>query len=124
MGSRSTSLGNFIRRHREKAGMSQAALGRAIGVPASTVMRLERGEVEAPDPDKLGRLADVLVVDPEDLFGRYPAPDRLPAPTPYLRAKFGHLPADALAEAQRLFAELEAEEQRAKKGGRRGKRAR
>ena len=118
-------LAKTIRRHREAAGLSQAALAREIGVPPSTVFRLELGEIAAPDPDKLQRLAAALSIDPEELFARYPAPDRLPEVVPYLRAKYG-MSAAAVAEAERFFSELEAREQnkQPKKGGRRGKRSR
>ena len=116
-------LGNRVRRHREAAALSQGALARAIGVPTSTVLRLERGEVEAPDPDKLHRLAAALQIDPEELFAHYPAPERLPEFAPYLRAKYG-MSAEAVAEAERFFAELERRTPPKPKGGRRAKRAR
>lgn len=117
----STSLAETIRRHREAAGLSQLALARMIGVPASTVFRMERAEVEAPDPDKLQRLAAALEIDPEELFSQYPAPERLPEFAPYLRAKYG-MSAEAVAEAEQFFAGLAEREK--PKGGRRGKRAR
>lgn len=116
------SLADAIRRHREAAGLTQAALAREIGVPASTVFRLERAEIEAPDPDKLARLATALGIDPEALFAKYPAPERLPAFAPYLRAKYG-MSADAVAEAEQFFAALEKREKR-KRRRRRAKRAR
>lgn len=120
------SLAETIRRHREAAGLSQLALAKKVGVQASTVFRLERGEVEAPDPDKLQRLAAALEVDPEEFFALYPAPERLPEFAPYLRAKYG-MSADAVKEAEDFFADLEKRSQpkpKPGKGGRRAKRAR
>jgi transcriptional regulator with XRE-family HTH domain len=119
-------LARSIRHHREAAGLSINALARAAGLPPSTVLRFEAGEYEAPDPDKLERLAGALGVDSEEFFAHYPAPERLPDFAPYLRAKFG-MSKDAVAEAEQFFAELEAREKRKKgpkKGGRRGNRAR
>lgn len=114
------SLARVIRRHREAAGLSQSALAQAIGVPASTVMRLERADVAAPDPDKIERIAAALSIEPEELFAEYPASDRLPDFAPYLRAKYG-MSAEAVTEAEQFFAELAKKE---KKGGPRAKRAR
>lgn len=119
-----TRLASYIRRHREAAGLSIRGLARASGMQPSTVLRLERGEVETPDPDKLERLAGVLEIDPEELFARYPAPEGLPEMTPYLRAKFG-MSKEAVAEAEAFFAELDKRHGKKgkTKGGRRGKRA-
>ncbi len=120
------SLAKSIRRHREAAGLSINALARAAGLPPSTVLRFEAGEYEAPDPDKLQRLAVALGTDPEEFFAHYPAPEKLPEFAPYLRAKYG-MSAEAVAEAEQFFAELEAKQQRKQKrskGGRRGNRAR
>lgn len=114
------SLAQTIRRHRERAGLSQQALAKKIGVPASTVMRLERGDIAAPDPDKLERLAAALQIEPEELFAQYPAPEKLPDMAPYLRAKYG-MSASAVTEAEEFFAELAKKD---KHGGRRAKRAR
>jgi len=109
-------LGATIRRHREKAGLSQLALAKQIGVPASTIFRLEKGEFGRPDPEKLARLAEVLGIEAEELYALAPYPE-LPEMAPYLRAKYG-MSAEAIAEAEEFFAELE---QRDKQGGRRGK---
>jgi transcriptional regulator with XRE-family HTH domain len=110
-----TKLGVAIRRHREKAGLSQQALAQKIGVPASTVFRLEKGEFGMPDPDKLGRLAEALGIEAEELYALAPYP-RLPEMGPYLRVKHG-MSEEAVAEAESFFAELKKRD----KGGRRGK---
>jgi transcriptional regulator with XRE-family HTH domain len=52
----STTLGKAIQRARERAGMTQAALAKALGVPQGVVARLETGG--RPDP----RLSTVLAV--------------------------------------------------------------
>jgi len=109
-------LGAAIRHHRQAAGLSQLALANQIGVPASTVLRLERGEFNRPDPEKLARLAEALEIEAEELYALAPYPD-LPEMAPYLRAKYG-MSEEAVAEAEEFFADLE---QREKHGGRRGK---
>lgn len=116
------SLAETIRRHRERAGFSQQGLAKEIGVPASTIFRLERAEVEAPDPDKLERIATALEIEPEELFAKYPAPEKLPDMAPYLRAKYG-MSAEAVAEAEQFFSSLTGRDEQKKKR-RRAKRAR
>ncbi len=113
-------LGAAIRRHRKKAGLSQSALANAIGVPASTVFRLENGEFGMPDPEKLARLADALGIEAEELYALAPYPD-LPDMGPFLRALFG-MSDEAVAEAEEFFAALKTRDKGA--GGRGGKRRR
>jgi transcriptional regulator with XRE-family HTH domain len=101
-------LGRYLRKAREAKGLSQAALGRAIGVPASTVMRLERGTIGLPDPAKLHRLARELDLEVEELMVRHPAVKQgLPGFPVYLRAKYG-MSEEAIAEAEAFFSELAA----------------
>lgn len=100
--------------------MRRSELARAVGVPDSTILRLERGEIDAPNPNLLERVGVALELEPEDLFVAYPAPERLPNMAPYLRAKFG-MSDEAVAEAEQFFADL-AEKDR--KGGCGAKRAR
>ncbi len=86
-------LGAFIRTAREAEGLSQKRLGEAVGVPNSTILRLERGENLTPRPDLLSDLADVLGIELADLFALadYAAPRQLPTLTPYLRTKYRDL---------------------------------
>jgi len=120
-------LGAFVKKKRLAKGLSQEQLAAEVGIPHSTVSRIEAGKFDAPRPDKLGRLADALGVNYRDLFALagYATPAGLPEPAPYLRAKYRHLPDSAIAEAERFFAELETRYQQGSKpkGGRRGKRA-
>jgi transcriptional regulator with XRE-family HTH domain len=114
-----TKLGAAIRRHREAAGLTQLALANQIGVPASTIFRLEKGEFGRPDPNKLARLAEALGIEAEELYALAPYPE-LPEMAPYLRAKYG-MSAEAVAEAEAFFAELK---KRDRKGGQHGNRRR
>lgn len=52
-------LGARIREARERAGLSQAALGEAVGVRAPTVFRWERDQI-TPELPRIARLAEVL----------------------------------------------------------------
>jgi len=118
-------LGEVIRERRHAKGLSLERLADQIGMTHSSISRIETGKFEAPRPDKLGQLAAALDVPYEELFALagYATPAGLPEPAPYLRAKYRHLPDEALAEAETFFAELEARYEKTPKGGRRGKRA-
>lgn len=99
-------LGAFIRQHREAAGLSMSGLAERARVNRSTIMRWEEG-ARTPGAAELAKLARALDVDFEDLFALagYVSPLGLPTVAPYLRTKYG-LSGDALAEAERMFAEL------------------
>ena len=105
-------LGAYIARHRQERGLTQEALGEAVGVSDTTILRLERGDFGRPDPDKLTRIAHALGLEAEDLFAlaRYTAGDGLPGFGPYLRAKFGDdLPPHARRELEQYFEWLRSE---------------
>lgn len=102
----SKQLGAFIKRHRTAAGLSQEALGAEVGLPGSTIFRLEGGEFKAPSPEKLQRLAAALNVGVEDLFALagYTTPTDLPEFQVYLRTKYaGELPAKARKELEDYY---------------------
>lgn len=91
-------LAAFIRRTREQSGLSQAGLARTAGIPRTTLIHIETGELGTPDPAKLQRIARALDIDAEDLFALadYASPSKLPTFGPYLRARWGdELPPEA-----------------------------
>lgn len=94
----------YITKHRKLRGLSQPALAEAVGASRSKVFYWESGEY-LPKATDLQPLAEALGVAYEDLFAvaGYTSPKSLPAPTPYLRAKFPDAPKKALAEAERFF---------------------
>lgn len=102
-------LGAVIRTARKTVGLSQLGLGEEVGVPNSTILRLERGEILNPRPDLLADIANVLQVDLADLFALagYSAPRQLPNLQPYLRTKYRDLGERDIAEitkyAERLM---------------------
>ena len=97
----------FIAAARRERGLSMAQLAERVGVTKSNVHYWESGE-GLPKATVLEPLAQALGVSYEDLFALagYAHPEGLPAFRPYLRAKYGALPDDALAEAEAFFDEL------------------
>jgi transcriptional regulator with XRE-family HTH domain len=104
------SLGEVLRHLREQAGLSVRALSAASGVDIANISRTERGEA-TPKRDSLLRLAKALNVDPADLLtlAGYATGEALPSFTPYLRTKYGHLPAAKRRELSEFFERIEAE---------------
>lgn len=92
-------LGVLIRKHRKDIGFSIRQLAAEIDVRDTTVLRLERGELAAPSPEILTRLAEALSVPLSDLYAAigYSVPNDLPSPALYLRAKYPDLSAKELS---------------------------
>lgn len=104
-------LAAAIKRHRKAKGLSQPELARAVGVPDSTIYRLERGEFKLPKPEKLQRIARVLDVEFEQLFelAGYDAPG-LPEVPVYLRRKFDDLSDEGAAKVERYIERIRKQE--------------
>lgn len=66
---------NCLKNARGKSGMSQKSLGDAVGVSDRTIARWENG-ITYPREDDIGRLAQVLNVDPKTLLSNPPLPRR------------------------------------------------
>jgi transcriptional regulator with XRE-family HTH domain len=99
--SASSTLGQYLEQGRQNAGLSLRQLAAASDIPMSTVNRLLKDEVESPSAEHLQQLANVLELDPAEVFafiGVTP-PQGLPSVAPYLRAKY-KLSGDALSEAE------------------------
>lgn len=60
-------LGENIKAHRDRLGMTQEELGSKIGVTKMTVSQWERGMM-SPKVEKIRRLADIFMVSPADLM--------------------------------------------------------
>jgi len=102
-------LGSHISKARASREMTQRDLAAAAGVTASTILHLERGDFNRPDPDKLQRVAQALELEVEDFFtlAGYTPQDGLPSLGPYLRKKYeGELSAADRKKLERFFQEL------------------
>jgi transcriptional regulator with XRE-family HTH domain len=106
----------FITAHREKLGLSQNQIAKQIGTSRSSVHYWESGEW-LPGVVQLEPLARALGVSYEDLFvlAGYTHPKGLPSNEVFLRTMFPRASKRKLAEAERIYAELEAEEERREK---------
>lgn len=82
------------------------------GIPRSTIDRIERGEIARPRPDVLTAVAKALMIPIADVYAtvHYSAPHDLPSFAPYLRVRYGDLPADAINELTWYFEQLAARE--------------
>ena len=121
MPSKHPQFATFVTAHREQQGLSKADLAVEVGVTKSNVHYWESGE-GLPMANVLEPLARALKVSYEDLFALagYTHPEGLPEPEPYLRVLYPGITKRKLTEAKRLFAELDAEEEkRTKRKGRR-----
>jgi len=62
-------LGNYVRDHREKAGLTQREVGRAVGLSANAVSAIELGRNPIP-PERYRSFADVFSI-PHKVFAKY-----------------------------------------------------
>jgi transcriptional regulator with XRE-family HTH domain len=103
-----TTLGGYLRLAREHHQLTLRNVEQITGVPRNSLSQLENDRTERPDPAVLHKLADAYQVDVTDLFafiGVTPT-TTLPSLAPYLRARYGYLPPDAIAEANRRLQAL------------------
>ena len=70
------SLGDRIRELRERDKISQTELAAQIGISASTLSRIEKGEIESPGSDIVVKVAQVFRVSTDFLLGVTDYPDR------------------------------------------------
>jgi transcriptional regulator with XRE-family HTH domain len=101
-------LGNYLRQARRSKGLTTEELATSSGVNRTTVVRLEAGSLTEPKAGTLTAVAEALRVPLADVFAQanYVAPAELPSFTPYLRAKYGELPEDAVRQMERYFTRL------------------
>jgi predicted RNase H-like HicB family nuclease/DNA-binding Xre family transcriptional regulator len=60
-------IGEIIRFHRGRRGWSQEKLAERAGMAATSIVRLENGEIERPRVGSLNKIAGALEIDPRDL---------------------------------------------------------
>jgi transcriptional regulator with XRE-family HTH domain len=111
-------LSKLLTRLRERSGLSLRDVEEQTGLSRANLSRLEHGTYAKPAPETLRRLAQVYGVDASELLtaAGYTAKqaEALPSLRPYLRAKYGHLSADARREVQAFIEQLEAEQTEAR----------
>src|SRR4051794_32609018 len=66
--------GERIRRSRERAGMSSAELARDAEISEETMRRIERGDVARPQDRTIGRIAEILSLEPTVLWDDFEEP--------------------------------------------------
>jgi transcriptional regulator with XRE-family HTH domain len=81
------SFGPLLRERRTRAGLSQAALARAVGVNSGYISRLEAGERAAPSQELVLAIGGALNLPPEQA-------DHLLAAAGFLPATLARLPSD------------------------------
>ena len=106
-------VGALVQRLREQAGLSMGELAEASGIDKASISRIERGEFIKPKEETLTAIAEALGTDPADLLSAagYTSPTTLPSFRPYLRTKYGHLPADKLAQLEAIFQDISQEQE-------------
>lgn len=101
-------LGAFLRQARHSKGLSTRQLSRQTGVDQSLVVRIEGGQLKNPRANTLAAMATALELSVSDVYALadYLPPTELPSFMPYLRAKYGELPAEAVEQLERSFTRL------------------
>jgi transcriptional regulator with XRE-family HTH domain len=99
-----TDLGSYIKHQRQRKGLSLRALGELTSIDAPSIGRMEQGEIRAPAPDRLVRIARALEVNVQDLYALagYKITEGLPEFQTYLRTKYD-MPAGAINELEQFF---------------------
>ena len=96
----------LIAERRKAAGLTMEQLAAELGVAKSAVHYWESGR-SVPATSQLEPLAQALGTSFEDLFAATGySRQGLPTFAPYLRARYGALPDEALAEAEQFFEQL------------------
>ena len=87
----SVSFGDFVRRAREQAGLTQSRLGQLIGKSPTTIRSWEHGRTNPADPGAVSAMAAVLGLDENDLLGQAGFEEAQPATAPTARQELSSL---------------------------------
>ena len=101
MTDQTSALGRTIAQARQAQQLTAYEVARRTGiVHRATVQRIESGEITRPRPETLQRLAEVLDLPLDDLLvlAGYVQAQELPDFEPYLRARHGDLPEEAISQ--------------------------
>ena len=87
----SVSFGDFVRRAREQAGLTQSRLAQLIGKSPTTIRSWEHGRTNPADPGAVTAMAAVLGLDENDLLGQAGFEEAQPAHAPNARQELSSL---------------------------------
>lgn len=98
-------LGDLLRSARQAAGLSVRQAANESGVSSGAISLLEQGKMRSTSIPRLMSLAETYGVEPLGIIevAGYDLAPALPEFTPYLRAKYTQLPAEAHAELTDAF---------------------
>jgi transcriptional regulator with XRE-family HTH domain len=101
-------FGDYIRRHRKQQKLTSRGLAERADIDIATVVRLEQGKYRTPRPKTLEGLSSALELPLADVFAMadYVLPYDLPTMTPYLKARYGFLPEEAISSLDAYFRTL------------------
>jgi transcriptional regulator with XRE-family HTH domain len=110
-------LGRIFNQARRARKLSLRALDEQAGVSYGWLGRLERGQMRAPAPSKLTRVAEVLDIPPEriDLITRGRVSRDLPPIRTYFRAKYQLQPLE-IKQIEELFDQIRRDRPEGQKG--------
>ncbi|MFI5709017.1 helix-turn-helix domain-containing protein [Kribbella sp. NPDC051620] len=101
-------LAVIIKNARREKGYSASELARRAGLQPSTVTRLEAAQLQHPLPETLVAIGRVLNLPASDLYVclDWMPKEQLPRFAPYLRAKYGDIPAEDVAKLEGQFLQV------------------
>lgn len=101
-------LGQMLKARREELGLSTRMLAKLAEINQATVVRFEAGDILAPHPDKLSRIAKALSLSGTDVYALadYLVPTDLPSLRPYLMTKYSRLLDEDISKIEELLARL------------------
>lgn len=101
-------LADLIRDRRLALGISGSELARRAGIDKGLLTLLDQRKIKQPRVDTLRALASALEIPLGDIYSATNwLPDTaLPSLRPYMRAKYEHLPDEAVAEVEAVINKL------------------
>jgi transcriptional regulator with XRE-family HTH domain len=97
---------NLLGQKRKESGLSVNEVARRANVDPGTVWGIEQGMIVTPRAESLMAIGGVLGILPADLFATvgWLTADELPTIGPYLRAKYGDVPDEAIEDIENHIA--------------------
>ena len=101
-------LAYILRLRRQQLGWSSAELARRAGVDKGLLTKLDQRQIANPRIETIRALARALDIPLADLYAvtNWLPEEKLPSIRPYMRAKYDHLPDEAVAEVEAMVERL------------------